>query len=73
MELPRILGTNVRKERKRLGWSQEQLALEAEMKRSYISDMERGLRNPSIKALERLASALQVPAHELLRPVINNG
>jgi transcriptional regulator with XRE-family HTH domain len=60
MDLVRILGQNVRRERKRLGKSQEELALDAGMKRSYLSDLERGTRNPSVKALARLALALGV-------------
>lgn len=47
--------------------SQEELSLEAGMKRSYLSDMERGTRNPSVRALERLAEGRQVEAAELLR------
>jgi transcriptional regulator with XRE-family HTH domain len=68
MDLPQILGRNVREHRKRLGLSQEQLALDAEMKRSYVSDLERGTRNPSVKAIARLAAALNVDAWMLLRP-----
>jgi len=68
MGLPQILGRNVREARKRLGMSQEALALDANMKRSYVSDLERGTRNPSVKALERLATALNVEPWELLRP-----
>jgi transcriptional regulator with XRE-family HTH domain len=68
MDLPQILGRRVREERKRLGLSQEQLALETDMKRSYLSDLERGVRNPSIKAIERLAQALKVEAWSLLHP-----
>jgi transcriptional regulator with XRE-family HTH domain len=67
MDLPQILGRNVRDWRKRRGMSQEELALEAEMKRSYVSDMERGTRNPSIKAVARLAAALKVEPDVLLR------
>lgn len=66
MALPQILGRNVREARKRRGLSQEQLALEADMKRSYVSDMERGTRNPSVKAIERLAAALGVDPWTLL-------
>jgi transcriptional regulator with XRE-family HTH domain len=68
MELATILGRNVRAHRKRLGLSQEQLALETEMKRSYLSDLERGTRNPSVKAIERLAAALGVEPWRLLEP-----
>ena len=67
MALPQILGRNVREARKRRGLSQEQLALEADMKRSYVSDMERGTRNPSVKAIERLAAALGVEPWTLLK------
>lgn len=66
MDLARILGANVRRERKRLGKSQEELALDAAMKRAYLSDLERGTRNPSIKAIARLAAALGVPPSSLL-------
>jgi transcriptional regulator with XRE-family HTH domain len=46
--------------------SQEALALEADMKRSYVSDLERGTRNPSVKAIERLAVALGVLPRDLV-------
>jgi transcriptional regulator with XRE-family HTH domain len=39
MDLPEILGRNVRAHRKRLGLTQEQLAFEIEMKRGYLSDL----------------------------------
>jgi transcriptional regulator with XRE-family HTH domain len=68
MDLVAILGRNVREHRKRRGLSQEQLALETEMKRSYVSDLERGTRNPSVRAVERLAKALSVEPWELLQP-----
>jgi transcriptional regulator with XRE-family HTH domain len=68
MELLEILGRNVREHRKRLGMSQEALALEADMKRSYLSDLERGVRNPSVKAVGRLARALGVEPSRLLQP-----
>ena len=67
MDLVEILGRNVREARKACGFSQEELAAEAEMKRSYLSDLERGTRNPSVRAVERLARALGVEAAELLR------
>lgn len=67
MDLPKILGRNVREARRRTGLSQEQLAFEADMKRSYVSDLERGTRNPSLKAIGRLAAALGVEPLELLR------
>ncbi|WP_260596783.1 helix-turn-helix domain-containing protein [Sphingomonas endolithica] len=61
MDLVRQLGENVRRIRKERGISQEELALDAGMKRSYVSDLERGTRNPTVRALGRLAAALKVP------------
>ena len=66
MDLPKILGRNVRAARLQRGLSQEALALEAEMKRSYVSDLERGTRNPSVKAIARLARVLDVSPRDLL-------
>lgn len=67
MDLVVLLGRNVRRLRRLRGLSQEQLALEADMKRSYVSDLERGTRNPSVRAVGRLAIALGVNPIELLR------
>jgi transcriptional regulator with XRE-family HTH domain len=66
MDVVQLLGANVRRYRKLAGISQEELALEAGMKRSYVSDLERGTRNPSVRALGRLAAALKVEPHILL-------
>lgn len=60
MDLVVLLGRNVRIQRQARGLSQEQLAFEAGMKRSYLSELERGLRNPSVRALGRLAAALDI-------------
>lgn len=67
MDLVQRLGLNVRKFRKLRGMSQEALSLDAEMKRSYLSDLERGTRNPSVRAVERLATALQVLPEDLFK------
>lgn len=67
MDLVRLLGENVREARKRRHMSQEALALDADMKRSYLSELERGKRNPSVRALGRLAEALGIDPSDLLR------
>lgn len=67
MDLAHTLGRNVRAARKSKGLSQEQLAFEADMKRSYLSDLERGTRNPTVKAIERLALALGIEPAALLK------
>jgi transcriptional regulator with XRE-family HTH domain len=61
-----LLGANVRRCRKLKGLSQERLALDAGMERSYVSDLERGMRNPSVRALGRLAEALGLEPNALL-------
>ena len=59
---------NVRRLREQLGLSQEQLAFETDLHRTYISGVERGVRNPTVLVIDRLASALNVPPYLLLRP-----
>lgn len=66
MDVVQLLGRNVRRYRKLKGMTQEQLALEAGMERSYVSDLERGERNPSVRALGRLAEALSIEPMALL-------
>jgi len=66
MDLVAQLGRNVRAIRISLGLSQEELAFRAGMKRTYLSDLERGVRNPTVRAVERLALAMEIAAHELL-------
>ena len=49
------------------GWSQEHFAFEAGIHRTYVSDIERGARNPTITVVEKLARPLGVTASELLQ------
>ena len=53
-------GKNVRFYRLALGVSQEELAHDADSNRTYISDLERGTRNPSLEVVERIAKSLNV-------------
>ena len=55
------LGVAIKTGRSTLGLSQEQLAERAGLHRTYVSDVERGARNPSIATVERLADALELP------------
>lgn len=66
MDVVRLLGVNVRYQRRLKGMTQEQLAAAADMERSYVSDLERGTRNPSVAALGRIADALEIEPHVLL-------
>ena len=66
MDIRTRLGRNLRELRSAKGWSQEQFAFEAGIHRTYVSDIERGARNPSIKVLEKLATPLGVAPGRLL-------
>lgn len=61
-----LLGANVRHHRKLKGLSQERRELDAGMEHSYVRDLERGIRNPSVRALGRLAAALGIEPKLLL-------
>jgi transcriptional regulator with XRE-family HTH domain len=50
------------------GWSQERLALECELDRTYVSAVERSRWNVSLSNIERFAVALEVSAWVLLKP-----
>lgn len=63
-QLKQVLSANVRAARKALGMTQEALALETGVDRSFVGQIERGEANPSLRTLCRLAAALDsdVPA-----------
>lgn len=64
---PKILfGRRLILVRKEKGWSQEQLALQSGLARSYLSGVERGLRNIALENIVRLAQALEVRPSVLL-------
>ena len=62
-----LLAKNVRSLRKGIGLSQEELAFECDIDRTYISKVERGIANPSLLVLYRLAEVLGVEIKDLLR------
>ena len=66
MDVVALLGRNVRAIRIEQGLSQEELSFRAGLKRSYLSDLERGTRNPSVRALGRIADALGIAPGALL-------
>jgi transcriptional regulator with XRE-family HTH domain len=67
--LLRSLGARVRQCREHKDWTQEELAERAELDRSYIAGIEAGLRNPSIKAVSKIARGLGLTISELLDTV----
>ena len=54
----RSFGEAVRARREELGISQEELGFRAKIHRTYVSDVERGARNPTVKVIWKLAIAL---------------
>ncbi|MBK3798821.1 helix-turn-helix domain-containing protein [Azospirillum brasilense] len=66
MDIRQQVGLNVQRIRRTRGWSQEELAFESGLHRTYISGIERGARNPTITVLKELADALGVPPGVLL-------
>lgn len=61
MALKRRFGATVRRYRQRLGLSQEELAWRADMHRTYLADVERGVRNLSLSSITRLVDAINIP------------
>ena len=62
----RHFGEAIRQERKRLGISQEQLGLQAEINRSYMGSVERGEVNISLLTIQKLCTVLKVKPSGLL-------
>lgn len=58
MNLGDYFGASVRRHRELMRLSQEELAGRAQLDRTYISGVERGVRNPSLDVMQRIASAL---------------
>jgi DNA-binding XRE family transcriptional regulator len=68
MTIQMIFGEKVRAIRELNGWSQEDLADYSGLHRTYISGVERGVRNPTIEIVSRIASALGVEVAHLFEP-----
>ncbi len=66
MDIRRILGRNLARLRRERELSQEAFADLAGLHRTYISGIERGVRNPTITIVQKLAEALDVSVAELL-------
>lgn len=69
MNIEKIFGEELRKIREQKGLSQEQLGFESEYHRTYISQLERGQKSTSLKAVFRIAHALGVAPSELVSRV----
>ena len=66
MDIRKRLGSNLKRLRNEKGWSQEEFADRAGIHRTYVSDIERAARNPTITIVEKLAKPLKITASALL-------
>lgn len=66
MDLQQIVSLNIKKERSKMGITQEELAFLTGLHRTYVSQVERNLRNLSIKNIEIFAHAFKISPYELL-------
>lgn len=73
MDLRETFATNLRRLRNAKGWSQDELALEAKISRSYLSQLEKGVYYVSIKVIGRLADKLGVEPDEFLKRSARRG
>ena len=69
MKAQEQLGMRIKFLRKQRKWSQEDLALNANVNKNYICDLENGRRNPSLDILERIAVGLGISLEELFRGI----
>ena len=69
MTIEKQLGMRIRFLRKQQNLSIEDLSLEAGINKNYLSDLERGTRNPSLKILSRIAKALKISISELTKAI----
>ncbi|WP_027040236.1 helix-turn-helix domain-containing protein [Mesorhizobium ciceri] len=67
MEVQSLVAWNLRRLRVERGISQDDLALTAGVERAYVGYLERGVRNPTIATLSKLADAMSIPISQLFR------
>ena len=66
MDIRVKFGERVRLRREELGLSQEEFAFQSGIHRTYVSGIERGVRNPSLTMVERIVQALDIEIDDLL-------
>ena len=67
MDGRRLVAWNLRRHRVERGLSQEKLAVDAQIDRTYVSSLERGLENPTVSVLDKLAGSLSIPVADFFR------
>ncbi|MCR9120997.1 MAG: helix-turn-helix transcriptional regulator [Phyllobacteriaceae bacterium] len=71
MEIRTLFADNLRKHRLQRGLSQEELAHQAGLDRTYISSLERCVYAASIDVVAKVAAVLEIEPHELLEPKVS--
>lgn len=69
--IEQLLGDVIRAQREELGLSQEELAFGCGLHRTYISQLERGIKSPTVRVLFALAKALETTPARLIEQVSN--
>ena len=70
MTINKQLGARIRYLRQQKNWSMEDLALEAGINRNYLCDLERGMRNPTVNVLNKIAKALDTNLSTLFEGIV---
>ena len=65
-EINKKIGHRIRKYRLKKGWSQEELAFEANLHRAYIGQIERGEKNIGVQNLQKIGEALKIKMSKLI-------
>ena len=69
MNVNKQLGMRIRYLREQKKMTIEDLSFEADINKNYLSDLERGNRNPTVKLLEKIAMALEITLEELFKGI----
>lgn len=70
LSLEERLGNIIRKHRESLGLSQESFAEKCDLHRTYVSQLERGLKSPTVRTLTQIAEKIGLTPDELLRAAL---
>jgi transcriptional regulator with XRE-family HTH domain len=73
MDLRQVFSSNLRRFRHASGLSQETLAYDAGVNRTYLSKLEKGISWPGLEIIGKLADVLGVKPAELITPTVNDG
>jgi transcriptional regulator with XRE-family HTH domain len=72
VNIEKIFGEELQKIRKEKGLSQEQLGFESGYHRTYISQLERGIKSPSLKTIFRISEALKIQPSKFIQRIETN-